>query len=180
MRDDNQQQDEGADEAEGGAGRGWKIAAGVAVLAAAVSIGVLGSLLLGGSDAKPKADVRACIIKDRNFTGNDVPKAEAKLERNDGTVLVTGNGRGLDCPRKGDHVRTGLIQGSSDTGFELRAVIGPDRGKRLNFEVRKPDKPYIDIAHGQLHASLGQPVRIYTRKVDGKEVVVYMDDAGPL
>ena len=45
--------------------------------------------------------------------------------------------------------------------------------------MRTPDKPYIDIAHAQTHASLGQPIRVFTREVDGEDSVVYMDDPPP-
>jgi len=161
-----------------GSSRGWKIAAAVAVLAAVGAVGALGALLFAGGD-DPAADVSACVI-DRDFTSDDGPTdAERAKEVNNGIVAVRGNGKGLSCPPKGTTANTGLVQKTTDGGFTMREVDGATLGEEVTLTVREPDRPYIEIAHAQTHASLGQPIRVYTDEVDGEEVVVYMDDPSP-
>jgi len=135
--------------------RVWTIVAIVMVLAAAGSVGVLVSLLLGAGSSGPGKDVMACVLTntDRDFT-NKHPK-NAK------------------CPPKGAPHVDGLVQEATDTGFNLITVDGT----RKSYKVRAPDRPYIDVQHAQSHASLGQPVRIYTKDVDGSDVIIYMVDS---
>lgn len=129
-----------------------RIVLAVTVLAAAVAMGVLGSLLLGagGSSSAPGGDVRACIL-DRDFT----------------------KGARANCPPKGAKHYDGLIQNASGATFDLTTVDGEE----LTFGVRKPDRPYIDIQHAQTHASLGLPVRVFVERIDGDDVIVYMENS---
>lgn len=142
-----------------GDGRGWKIAAVVAVLAAAFAVGTLGSLLLfdGGGSGDPDGDVHACIPS-RDFT------KEAKDE-------------GDDCPPKGAEKLDGLVEKTSEGGFTIRVIDQGRLGETVQLHVREPDRPYIDIAHAQTHAALGQPIRVYLEEIDGRKAVVYMEDA---
>ena len=143
--------------AERKGGRGWRIAAIVAVLAAATSLGVLGSLLLGGESGGPGGDVLACIPS-RDFTEG------AKKS-------------GDTCPPKGAPYTDGLVQKSESGSFTLQPIRQGSLGKELKLTVREPDRAYIDVAHAQTHAALGQPVRVYTKKHEGQEVVIYMVDS---
>lgn len=150
------------------ASRGWKIAAVVAVVAAVTSLGVLSALLFGGgSGSEPGADVRACIIDpaSRDFTKDGADSGHAKPK---------------DCPPEGASQMDGLVQKTSAGGFTIREIKDGQLAGELQLNVRKPDRPYIDIAHAQTHAALGQPVRVYTLKVDGRTSVVYMEDSPPL
>jgi hypothetical protein len=158
--DDEQQVDEPVEPEEGG-GRGWRIAAGVAVVAAFVSIGVLAALLLGGGTGTDD-DVRACIIdpKARDFT-----KQGQAHERPDG------------CPPKGAVQADGLVQKTSAGGFTMREIVDGRLEDEVTLYVREPDRPYIDIAHASTHAALGQPIRVYTLEIGGRESVVFMEDA---
>lgn len=144
--------DDGSHEPEpsGGSGRAWKIAAVVSVVVAVAVLGVLASLLVGAGGSEPAKDVRACI-PDRNFTKGKKPR----------------------CPPAGVPYVDGLVGDTTGTGFDLRGMDGSQH----HFTVRGPDKPYIDVQHAQTHASLGQPVRIYHRKIDGRDSVVYMVDS---
>ena len=149
-----------AGEGEGdGGGRGWKIAAGIAVLAAMVALGALGSLLfLDDSDSdKPAGDVKACVPS-HDFT-------------------KTSTDKGDECPPKGAKSQDGLVQKTSKGGFTMQVIEGGKLGKVVKLHVREPDRPYIDIAHAQTHAALGQPIRVYTKRIDGQDAVVYMEDA---
>lgn len=146
--------------------RGWKIAAGIAVLSALASIGVLGALLLGGGRTEPKGDVHACVVDpaSRDFTKPDEEDP--------------GHARPPDCPPEGARQVDGLVQETDAGGFTLREIVDGQRlGDVVELHVREPDRPYIDIAHAQTHAALGQPVRVYVLEVDGRESVVYMEDA---
>lgn len=58
---------------------------------------------------------------------------------------------------------------------EIRLMM-KDRHERV-IHVRAPDKPYIDIQHAQTHAALGQPVRLYYKRVGGKDCAVFMEDS---
>lgn len=146
-------------EPEPGEGRGWKIAAIVAVLAAAASVGVLGSLLLaGGGDSEgPGEDVMACVPS-RDFTDES-------------------EDAGDECPPEGAERIDGLVQKTSEGGFTIRRLEGGNVGETVELHVREPDRPYINIAHAQTHAALGQPIRVYLEDVDGRKAVVYMEDA---
>lgn len=142
--------------AESKGGRGWRIAAIVMVLAAVTSLGVLGSLLWGESGG-PGGDVLACIPS-RDFTEG------AKKS-------------GDTCPPKGAPYTDGLVQKSEGGSFTLRPIQGGSIGKDLKLTVREPDRAYVDVQHAQTHAALGQPVRVYTKKHEGQEVVIYMEDS---
>lgn len=147
-----------------GSGRGWRIAAAVAVAAALTSIGVLGALLLGGGEA-PADDVRACIVDpaSRDFTKRDEREEHARPD---------------DCPPEGARQIDGLVQETDSGGFTIREILDGQRlGDVVELHVREPDRPYIDIAHAQTHAALGQPIRVYVQEIDGRESVVYMEDA---
>lgn len=150
-----------ADAATSGSGRGWRIAAGIAVVAAFVSIGVLGALLFGGSGSGVDGDVRACIIDPgtRDFT------KDAQHEKPP------------NCPPEGAKQSDGLVKKTNEGGFTMQELEGGRPGGIVELYVREPDLPYIDIAHARTHAALGQPIRVYTLEVDGKESVVYMEDA---
>lgn len=169
MRDDDDtstipRDPDAPDEQLPGAARGWKIAAIVLVALAAIAMGVLGSLLLGGgSSTDQDADVRACIVdaSARDFT----KEGNAKREQSQ------------DCPPKGAEITDGLVQKTSKGGFSMRVIQGGELGATVKLHVRAPDRPYIDIAHAQTHAALGQPIRVYTKKIDGRTSVVYMEDA---
>jgi hypothetical protein len=140
-------------------GRGWKIAAFVSVVLAAVAVGVLGSLLFFGGSSTKASDVRACI----DTGGSRDFSAGAKKD--------------LPCPPKGAKATIGLVQKTSSGSFTIRVVRnGKLSGDIKQLHVRKPDQPYIDVAHAQTHAALGQPIRVYTKVIDGTESVVYMDD----
>lgn len=144
-----------------GSGRGWRIAAAIAVVAAFVSIGVLGALLFGGSATGVDGDVRACIIdaSSRDFTKG----AEHEKPPN--------------CPPEGAKQSDGLVKKTSEGGFTMQELVDGRPAGIVELNVREPDLPYIDIAHARTHAALGQPIRVYTLEVDGEESVVYMEDA---
>lgn len=150
----------GAEEPEGSS-RGWRIAAVVAVLAALGSLGVLGYVLFAGGSSGPKGDVRACII--------DVSSRDF---RDDGA-----HERPSGCPPEGSVKSDGLVQKTSEGGFTMREIVNGTLGETVTLHVREPDRPYIDIAHAQTHAALGQPIRVYTLEIGGRESVVYMEDA---
>lgn len=147
-----------------GSGRGWKIAAIAAVVAALASIGVLGALLFTGGSSKVGDDVRACIIDpaSRDFTAKGKESGHAKP---------------ANCPPKGSIKTDGLVDKTSKGGFSLRRIEAGKLGEKVTLHVREPDRPYIDIAHAQTHAALGQPIRVYTLEIDGRQSVVYMEDA---
>lgn len=147
-----------------GSSRGWKIAAGVSVLLAAVAMGVLGSLLFFGG-AEPRDDVRACIVEPaaRDFTKEGREKAKHE--------------RPKDCPPEGAEQMDGLVEETTDGGFTIRRIEDGVPSETVVLHVRRPDRAYIDIAHAQTHAALGQPVRVYTLEIDGRRSVVYMEDA---
>lgn len=82
------------------------------------------------------------------------------------------------CPPAGTPYIEGLVGKSQDGVFTMRVLSsGGTYGKSKTLYVRKPDRQYIDVAHAQTHAALGQPVRVYFKKVDGKDAVIYMEDA---
>jgi hypothetical protein len=149
-----------------GASRGWKVAAAVAVVAALASVAVLVILLLGGSSDANRAtgEVRACILDlgDRDFT-------------KDGSGA---HPTGRNCPPADAKRTDGLVTRTDDGGFTIRRIVDGtlDEGT-VELHVRAPDRPYIDIAHAQTHAALGQPIRVYTERIDGRDSVVYMEDA---
>lgn len=156
--DDETKVDERVDEGSS-SGRGWKVAAVVAVLAAAISVGVLGSLLFGGGGGsdEPDADVRACVPS-RDFTKES-------------------DGSGDECPPEDAEKMDGLVQKTNEGGFTIRRIEGGALGEEVELHVREADRPYIDIAHAQTHAALGQPIRVYLEEIDGEDAVVYMEDA---
>lgn len=147
-----------------GSGRGWKIAAAAAITAAVVAMGVLGWLLFFGNGSGVAGDVRACVIDpaSRDFT------KEAKK---------SGHAKPANCPPKGAKRIDGLVQKTTDGGFTMRAIRKGRLSDTVKLHVREPDRPYIDIAHAQTHAALGQPIRVYTLSIDGRDSVVYMEDA---
>jgi hypothetical protein len=134
------------------------------VVAAFASVAVLGALLLTGGSSDVPDDVRACIIplQEQGFTPKDEQDAHVRPK---------------DCPPKGSTRIDGLVDGTSASGFTLRPIEGGQLGETVSLHVRAPDRPYIDVAHAQTHAALGQPVRVYTLEIDGKQAVVYMEDA---
>ncbi len=150
------------DDAATGSSRGWRIAAGIAVAAALVALGVLGYLLFAGGSTDPKDDVRACIIDpgSRDFTKD--AKDHAKP---------------ANCPPKGSKQADGLVEKTSKGGFTMREIRDGRLEDTITLYVREPDRPYIDIAHAQTHAALGQPIRVYTKEIEGRQSVVYMEDA---
>ncbi len=147
---------------ESGSGRGWRIAAVIAVLAALGALGVLGYLLFAGGSTDPDDDVRACIIdpSSRDFTKDADKHATPK-----------------NCPPKGAKQADGLVEKTSEGGFTMREIVDGRIGDTITLYVREPDRPYIDIAHAQTHAALGQPIRVYTLEIEGRASVVYMEDA---
>ncbi len=78
---------------------------------------------------------------------------------------------------QGCRQRDGLVQKTDAGGFTIREIVDGRIADEVELNVRPPDRPYIDIAHAQTHAALGQPIRVYTLQVDGRESVVYMEDA---
>ena len=144
--------------------RGWRIAAGIAVVAALGALGVLGWLLFAGSSSEPAGDVRACIIDpaSRDFTKSGKEGGHAKPK---------------NCPPKGAVQVDGLVEKTTEGGFTMREIRDGRLEDTVTLYVRAPDRPYIDIAHAQTHAALGQPIRVYTLEVGGRDAVVYMEDA---
>jgi hypothetical protein len=161
MSDEDDTQRESADDgATSGSGRGWRIAAGIAIVAAVVAVGALGYLLFAGGSTDPDKDVRACII---DPASRDLTKA--------------GNAKPKICPPKGSKQTDGLVQKTNEGGFTMREIRDGRLGDTITLHVREPDRPYIDIAHAQTHAALGQPIRVYTKEIEGRRSVVYMEDA---
>jgi hypothetical protein len=158
--DDDTQPDETATTPR--SGRGWRIAAGIAVVAALAALGVLGYLLFAGGSTDPDEDVRACIIDpaSRDFTKEGKDHAKP-----------------ANCPPKGSTKTDGLVEKTSSGGFSMRVIRDGRLEDTITLHVREPDRPYIDIAHAQTHAALGQPIRVYTQEIEGRESVVYMEDA---
>lgn len=138
--------------------RGWRVAAIVAVLAAATSVGVLGSLLIGGNSGETGGDVLACVPS-RDYTKDSDPDA------------------GDTCPPKGAKYTDGLVEKAEGGEFSIRSIEGGRIGKTLDLFVREPDRAYIDVQHAQTHAALGQPVRVFTKLHEGREIVIYMEDS---
>jgi hypothetical protein len=151
-----------SDDVEAGSGRGWRIAAVIAVLAALAALGTLGFLLFAGGSTDPGDEVRACIIdpKSRDFTESG--KDDAKP---------------ANCPPKGSKQQDGLVEKTNEGGFTMREIRDGRLEDTVTLYVREPDRPYIDIAHAQTHAALGQPIRVYTKEIEGRRSVVYMEDA---
>jgi hypothetical protein len=149
--------DEESTESSQSSSKKWKIAAIVAVIAAAVSLGALGSLLLGGG-TQVAGDVLACQPS-RDFTEGADPKA------------------GDTCPPKDAKYTDGLVEKAKGGEFNIRTIEGGRLGEQLKLFVREPDRAYIDVQHAQTHAALGQPVRVYTKKHEGREIVIYMEDS---
>lgn len=141
----------------------WWIAAGIAAAAAAVSIGVLASLLIFAGHSVPNSEVRACI-PNRDFTKDAPSGGDSGIAG----VHVTPEG----CPPEAAYHIDGLVQEATETGFNLVTLDG----KREEFAVRPADRPYIDIQHARTHASLGQPIRIWIEKINDEETIVYMED----
>ncbi len=162
--DDHQSDEPTPDEPQPGSGRGWRIAAGIAVLAAVAALGTLGWLLFAGGTSEPDGDVRACILdpSSRDFT------EQGKKE---------GHAKPANCPPKGSKQSDGLVEKTNSGGFTMREIVDGRLGNSVTLHVREPDRPYIDIAHAQTHAALGQPIRVYTLEIEGRESVVYMEDA---
>jgi hypothetical protein len=155
--------DASSDPASSGSSRFWKIAAVVAVAAAALAMGSLGYLLFAADDSNVGSDVRACI-PNRDFTAS-APKGGSSGIAGDTAKTET-------CPRKGDKYVEGLVQEATATGFDLVTMDGDKR----SYKVRPADRPYIDVQHAQSHATLGQPVRVYLEKIDGEWCIVYLTD----
>ena len=70
-----------------------------------------------------------------------------------------------------------VVDKTSEGGFTMREIRDGRLGDTITLYVREPDRPYIDIAHAQTHAALGQPIRVYTQEIEGRRSVVYMEDA---
>ncbi len=164
--DEAQPHDEESTDAPKGEGSslGWRIAAVVAVLAAVGALGTLGWLLFAGGSTDPAADVRACIIdpSSRDFTESGKDEGHATP---------------ANCPPEGSTKTDGLVQKTNAGGFTMREIRDGRLADTVTLHVREPDRPYIDIAHAQTHAALGQPIRVWTQEIDGQESVVYMEDA---
>jgi len=128
----------------------WIGAASVAVLAALLAVGVLASILLGAGDTKVASDVMACIST-RDFT----------------------DGAKNNCPPKGAKRVDGLIESATNSRIDVVTIDN----QRLTYVVRPPDVPYLDIPHAQQHAALGQPTTIYSKRLNGDAVIVYMKDS---
>ena len=77
------------------------------------------------------------------------------------------------CPPKGASYVEGLVLKAENGSF---SILVNGSNKQL-LTVRKADRPYIDVQHAKTHAALGQPVRVYTKDVDGTPVVIFMEDA---
>lgn len=150
--------DKGAsEETSNSSNKRWKIAAVAAVLAAAVSIGVLASLLFAGGSGTG-GDVLACVPS-RDYTKDSDPNA------------------GDTCPPKGAKYTDGLVEKAKGGDFTIRSIEDGRLGKKLDLFVREPDRAYIDVQHAQTHAALGQPVRVFTKRYEGREIVIYMEDS---
>lgn len=152
----------GTDEAAAGetaprSNKRWKVAAVVAVIAAAVSLGVLMSLLFAGGSGVG-GDVLACVPS-RDYNKDSDPNA------------------GDTCPPKGAKSTDGLVEKAEGGDFTIRSIEGGRLGKTLKLFVREPDRAYIDVQHAQTHAALGQPVRVFTKPYKGREIVIYMEDS---
>jgi hypothetical protein len=147
-----------------GSSRGWRIAAAIAVVAAVGALGTLGYVLFAGASSDPDADVRACIIDpaSRDFTKKGEERKHA---------------RPANCPPEGAEQFDGLVEKTDEGGFTIRQIVDGRLEDSIELHVREPDRPYIDIAHAQTHAALGQPIRVYTLEIEGRESVVYMEDA---
>ena len=75
-------------------------------------------------------------------------------------------------PKTAPHV-DGLVIKATPQKFELMTR----RNERRVMAIRPADRPYLDVQHAQSHAALGQPVRVFYRKVDGKTVAVFLEDS---
>lgn len=125
------------------------IALGVFVLG--VGSAVVGYLFVStGSSAKGK--VMACVPDRANMDRNPCP------------------------PKKAPYI-DGLVQRTSSSTMTIQPMRGPRAGATVKLYVRKPDRPWIDIQHAQSHAALGQPIRVYTRRVGKQDVVIYLVDS---
>ncbi len=143
---------------DGRGGRGWRIAAVVSVALAGIAVGGLGSLMLGGSEREALGTVLACVVEPADAT-------EAPADSDP------------DCPPEGAPYTDGLVEKAEGGDFTIREIQQGRLGDTIELFVRREDRPYIDIQHAQTHAALGQPVRVYTKKYEGREVVVYMEDS---
>lgn len=140
----------GPDEPETGSGRGWRIVAWVLSALAVASLAGTAWLLFGPAGSAPAGGKVLACVQSRDFT----------------------KGAKRRCPPKGADFVDGLVGKDEDGSFSLTTMQGQTR----KLLVREPDRPYVDIAHAQSHAQFGQPVRVYTRRYHGKDVVIFMED----
>jgi hypothetical protein len=127
----------------------------VTVVIVGVLLGSGVSLLLSFGDSghgdSADSDVRACVV---DFRADDA----------------------APCPPENAKETDGLLVDVDGSRLTLKP-LGATEGETVDLYVRRPDQPYIDLQHAQTHAALGQPVRVYTLRVEGRDSVVYMADA---
>lgn len=147
------------DSKDSGSGIGWRIVATVAIISAAASVALLGYIVLSRPATSSKGVVHACILdpQARSYASKDSEQVD-------------------ECPPKDAVMMDGLVTKTKADGFRMRVIKDGDLGKEITLYVRPADRPYIDIAHAATHAALGQPIRVYTAKIDGRSSVVYMQD----
>jgi hypothetical protein len=76
-------------------------------------------------------------------------------------------------PPKGAPYVDGLVISAKVGSFLLQT----QQGQRMQLPIRVPDRPYLDVQHAKSHAALGQPVRITTKRVHGKNYAVCLEDS---
>jgi hypothetical protein len=139
------------------ASRAWTIAAAVLVTLAVASLGTLGYLLFRPASV-PSDAVLACV-----------PGVTAKSDSKSSDSHPTT----ADCPPPDASSVVGLVDRATDTGFVIKLTDGGTK----TIAVRPADRPYVDVQHARSHASLGLPVRVYTKQVDDEDVIIYLVDA---
>lgn len=143
--------------------KGWRLAAIILSILAALALVGLGALLVvkgrsASATKSPSGTVMACVPSG-GFAA--IETDAEKQER-------------ITCPPKGARYLDGLVVKATDDGFDLLTL--PDR-RQVFIPIRKPDRPFIDVQHAQTHASLGQPVRVFLLPYKEEDVLVYMEDS---
>lgn len=141
----------------------WRIIAIILSTLAVVAFLGIGALLFvrGKPDERARDRAAAATVMACVPTESFLPTPAEKAKQ-------------VTCPPKGARHVDGLVLRADDDGFELLTL--PKRTKTF-VAIRPADRPYIDVQHAQTHASLGQPVRVYLLPFDGRDVLVYMEDA---
>lgn len=134
------------------AARRWRIAATILAVAALLAMVGVGALLVTAGREEPSERVLACV-PNRDFTS-------------------TAKDKGPKCPPPGARYVDGIVRRVTEEGIELVTLDGQER----TVAVRSADRPYIDVQHARSHAALGQPVRLYVKEFEGRDVVIYMVD----